>query len=558
MDEVKYQAKSLAEAVCRYAGLRTETYAIVDKSGPHTYAQFWDEIVLCAEVLRENGVGKGDRVVMECTQDALFLAVNLSCQLLEAIFVGVERRVARGRLEEIVRQTEPALLITAKKVEFMNMTSPSGSTEQSDGSESVPKENREEGTEGRKTDEAGAGSFIGLTGKEFEAILKAKRAAEAAQPGGGQTEQSAAHQERMRLAAQTAQSLDAQTVSEILFSTGTTGRTKGAVLTNRANVANAQNIIDGVCMEQDAVELVPLPINHAHGLRTSYAHLLNGSTVLIINGITFPRVVFDQMAKFGANAIDLSPSAAQMLINTSAARLKEISPTIRYVEVGAAFLPETTKQMLKECFPASRLYNCYGSSESGRTCNLEFSGDKDMPGCIGLPVPNAAFAVMDPDGKPMRSDAAHTGLLASAGPMNMSGYWKEPELSAQTLRDGYVLTADVSYIDEDGYIFVLGRQDDVIVYKGIKISPEEIEEAALGCSQVADCACIPEADEMAGQVPKLYVVPADRETCSEAELFAYLKEHIDDNRMPRTIELIEAIPRTYNGKILRKELAAKA
>ena len=155
----------------------------------------------------------------------------------------------------------------------------------------------------------------------------------------------------------------------------------------------------------------------------------------------------------------------------------------------------------------------------------------------------------------MQSDAEHTGRLASAGPMNMSGYWKAPELSEQTLRDGYVLTADVSYIDKDGYIYVLGRQDDVIVYKGIKISPEEIEEAAMGCSMVADCACIPEADKVAGQVPKLFVVPADRAAWREAELFAYLKEHVDDNRMPRTIVLIDEIPRTYNGKVLRKELA---
>lgn len=524
MDEVKYQARSLAEAVYRYSVLIPERNAIVDKQGPHTYAQLWEEIAQCAEVLKELGVKKGDRVVMECSQDALFLSVNLSCQLLEAIFVGVERRVARGRLEDIVRQTEPALLLTAKAVE-----------QPEDAKEAFYRRN--------------------LTVKEFAQLLKKQRENQVS----GQSEMagSGLPEPCLPSAVKAVEHLDREMVSEILFSTGTTGKTKGAILTNRANVANAQNIIDGVCMEQDAVELVPLPINHAHGLRTSYAHLLNGSCVLIVNGITFPRVVFDTMAKYGANAIDLSPSAAQMLMNTSADRLKEISHTIRYVEVGAAFLPESTKQQLKECFPTSRLYNCYGSSESGRTCNLEFSTDQDMPGCIGLPVPNAAFAVIGKDGKPIQSDAEHTGLLASAGPMNMSGYWREPELSAQTLKEGYVLTADLSYIDENGYIYVLGRQDDVIVYKGIKISPEEIEEVAAGCEMVADCACIPEEDEVAGQVPKLFVVPKDPEAYNEAELFAYLKEHIDDNRMPRTIERIGEIPRTYNGKILRKKLAAR-
>lgn len=517
MEEVKNQARSLADAVYRYASLRPSVYAVIDKKGPHTYEQLWDEITLCAQLLKEHGVGQGDRVVMECTQDALFLSVNLSCQLLQAIFVGVERRIAPGRLAEIVRQTEPAMLLTARTVEGLGKT----------------------GLDAE--DPSGDGAACPCTVKEFEALLTEKHAQK--------SEQTIVETEA------SVQSLDPETVSEILFSTGTTGTTKGAVLTNRANVANAQNIIDGVHMGQDAVELIPLPINHAHGLRTSYAHLLNGSTALIVNGITFPRLVFEQMEKYSANAIDLSPSAAQMLMNTSADRLKEISGKIEYVEVGAAFLPESTKQMLKECFPASRLYNCYGSSESGRTCNLEFNNDDRGSGCIGLPVPNAAFVVMDAEGKPMQSDAEHTGRLASAGPMNMSGYWKAPELSEQTLRDGYVLTADVSYIDKDGYIYVLGRQDDVIVYKGIKISPEEIEEAALGCSLVADCACIPEADEVAGQVPKLFVVPADRGTWQEAELFAYLKEHVDDNRMPRTIVLIDEIPRTYNGKVLRKELA---
>ena len=195
--------------------------------------------------------------------------------------------------------------------------------------------------------------------------------------------------------------------------------------------------------------------------------------------------------------------------------------------------------------------------EIGRTCYLDFNKDACRPGSIGRPVPNARFAVMGPDHKPIESNPEHTGLLASAGPMNMSGYWGEPGLTAETVQDGYVMTADMSYIDPDGYVYVLGRADDVINYKGIKISPEEIEEAASGCAMVADCACIPMEDELAGQVPKLFVVPAEGIEYSEAELFAYLKEHIDDNRMPRIIELIDVIPRTYNGKVLRRELAAR-
>ena len=527
-NDVRNRARSLAEAVYLHAVSTPERIAVADKAGAHTYAEMWQDIVLTAEVLKDLGVNKGERIVMECSQDALFLAVNLACQLTEAIFVGVERKVSEGRLKEIIRQTEPVLMLTIRKAE-------------------APED-----------------GIVSMSVREFCALLDEKRAREsrsesdAADPCPEEGDAlGAAGKERLRLAAGIVQNLKKDAVSEILFSTGTTGKTKGAVLTSSANIANAQNVIDGVHMGPEAVELVPLPINHAHGLRTCYAHLLNGSCALIVNGISFPRVVFDMMLKYGANALDLSPSAAQMLINTSAARLKEIASTIDYVEVGAAFLPESTKKQLRECFPASRLYNFYGSSESGRACCLDFSRDENLPGCIGLPVPNATFVVMGPDDTPIQSDAEHTGRLASAGPMNMSGYWRAPELSKETLKDGYVLTADLSYIDERGYIYVLGRQDDVIVYKGIKISPEEIEEAAAGCELVADCACVPQEDEVAGQVPKLFVVPQDRETFRQMDLFDYLKKHVDDNRMPRTIELIDAIPRTYNGKLLRKELAAK-
>ena len=502
MVKTKDEARTLVEAVCGHADRRPNVRAVIDNKGIHTFQDVWQDACICAALLGELGLKKGERIVMECSQDERFLAVNLACQLRGIIFVGVERRIAPDRLREIVDQTEAAVLIARKETEKLSARI--------------------------------------LTLKEFDALFERI------------LEQSGS--DVCKEGRQMVSEIDPENIAEILFSTGTTGKSKGVMLTNRANVANAQNVIAGTCMREDSVELMPLPLNHAHGLRTSYAHLFNGSTVLIVNGITFPRVLLEMMEKHGATAIDMTPSAAEMLMKTSGERLHAYAPNIEYIEVGAAFLPESTKEKLRECFPDSRLYNCYGSSESGRTCYLDFNTGETLPGSIGKPVPNAHFAVMGPDGQPMDSDIAHTGLLASAGPMNMSGYWKEPELTAQTLQEGYVLTADLSYIDADGYVYVLGRADDVINYKGIKISPEEIEEVAADCPMVADCACVPMNDELAGQVPKLFVVPADGVEYSETALFGFLKERVDDNRMPRVIEQIDEIPRTYNGKILRKEL----
>lgn len=519
----------LARAVSGYAQTAPDRRAVIDRRGVHTYRDLWQDICACALALEELGLKKHDRVVMECTQDEFFLAMNFACQLTGSLFVGVERRVAPDRLDEIISQTKPALVLTLK---------PAGA--KLSGTGNAP--SMAPGAHVQCSEAHREPVYIDVKG--FASLLEKQRESDL----DVMPDQAAVMLEQA----------DPEDTAEILFSTGTTGKSKGVVLSNRANVANAENIIAGTHMDKDSVEAVPLPVNHAHGLRTCYAHLLHGSTVIIAGGITLPRVLFDMMERYGADAMDLTPSAAQMLMKSSSEKLRGIAPRIKYIEIGAAFLPESTKQQLRKFFPDSRLYNFYGSSESGRTCCLDFSTDTDLPGCIGKPVPNAHFEIMDPDGNPMDSDAEHTGLLATAGPMNMTCYWGEPELTSETLRNGYLITSDLSYIDENGYIYVLGRADDVINYKGVKISPEEIEEVAIQSPMVSDCACVPVEDELAGQVPELYVVAADDCDFSEAGLLKFLRNRVDDNRMPRSVKLIDKIPRTYNGKILRRELAGRS
>ena len=118
----------------------------------------------------------------------------------------------------------------------------------------------------------------------------------------------------------------------------------------------------------------------------------------------------------------------------------------------------------------------------------------------------------------------------------------------------YVYTNDLGYIDEQGYVYMIGRKDDVINYKGIKIAPEEIEASVRKYPEIIDCACVPKEDKLSGQVPKLFVAVRDPETFQQKELFEFLKKHIDGNKMPKEVEIIDEIPRTYNGKIQRMKL----
>ena len=141
-----------------------------------------------------------------------------------------------------------------------------------------------------------------------------------------------------------------------------------------------------------------------------------------------------------------------------------------------------------------------------------------------------------------------------SGSMMMEGYFDSEELTKKTLVDGVLYTSDLGYIDQEGRIYVLGRQDDVINYKGIKIAPEEIEQTASRYTGVKDCCCVPLEDPVCGQVPKLFVSVLPSHPFDKKDFMAYLRKNLEPGRVPAAVELIDQIPRSSNGKILRKRL----
>ena len=158
-------------------------------------------------------------------------------------------------------------------------------------------------------------------------------------------------------------------IAEILFTTGTTGKSKGIELNHGSAVAVAENVIDGVEMKKDNVELIPVPISHSHGLRRYYANMLNGSGVVLLGSIVFVKVVFNCIEKYHVTAIDLAPAALATIFRLSEDRLGDYKDQLDYVQLGSAPIPDQDKERLRRLLPDTRLYNFYGSTESGCSCN---------------------------------------------------------------------------------------------------------------------------------------------------------------------------------------------
>lgn len=484
---------SVVEAVFAHAEAQGEKLCLADEKCEVTYNEYKTLICRFATAFKKEGVCKNDRVVIEASQTVEFLATELALQLLGAIFVPLERNCSKEKAIRVAELAGSSLVITLREAES-------------------------------------ADGIRIITMKEF----------------------SDKAQYEPELADYTLPSNE--DISELLFSTGTTGKEKGIIITHKNDIALAENVIHGVKLQKDNVELIPSPLNHSHGLRRYYGNMVMGATVILIGSVMNVIGFFGMMDKYRVNSIDLVPTALSVLLKLSKGKFAEYKDVLRYIQFGAAPLSDIDKEIIRSLLPNTHLYNFYGSTESGCICIYDFNDGKDKPKCIGKPAYNARIIIVDDDRNEIVSSKNNTGLLASFGDMNMSGYWKDDEETAKALINGGIYSNDEAYFDEDGDIILLGRKGDVINVGGNKVSPDEIEDVTKKHPSVTDCGCIGVKDELKGSVPKLFVQVKKGAEFDAVEIRSHLQSNLEPYKVPAIIEQIDKIPRSFNGKLLRREL----
>ena len=173
-------------------------------------------------------------------------------------------------------------------------------------------------------------------------------------------------------------------------------------------------------------------------------------------------------------------------------------------------------------------------------------------GCVGKPAVNSHVIIMDDNGNEIKSSKDHPGLVANRSAINMKGYWRNPEKTAQTIKNGYVLTNDVGYFDEEGFLFVSGRSSDTINVGGIKIEPADVEDVVLSYPDVEDCICVPAPDPLTGEKLRLFIVTRTGELPDISKFSVFLRERLDQTQIPSDFRTIDKIPRNFIGKPDRK------
>lgn len=345
-------------------------------------------------------------------------------------------------------------------------------------------------------------------------------------------------------------------VAEIMFTSGTTGKPKGVTLSHR-NISESAHLIRAfVGNTADDIEVVTVPMTHSFGLGRLRATMLAGGTIVIVPGLVFPQLTFRALEEHGATGFACVPSGMRLLMAKMSDSFAAFASQLKYLEMGSAVFRPEEKEALCKLFPNTRLCMHYGLTEASRSTFLEFNEDHEHLESVGKPSPGVEIKAVPPESD--SADELQPGQLHIRAPTVMLGYWNDETQTAAALdrKTGWLNSGDLGWIDADGYVHLAGRADEVINCGGAKFLPDELERYAEVFENVLECGCVgvPDPEGVLGDVPLLCVTangPVDA-----AGLAKYVRKRIAYDLPSVMVQIVESLPRTESGKLIRRELAA--
>ena len=496
--------QTIVQAVLSHGEETPDKMAIGFQKTQVTYGQLCSQVkAMAVRLALEYGVQKGDFVMLQGVSKPDYVVAYLAIQYLGAVSIPTDKAAKEENILDVYRYTQPRVMLTDLPItaDDVNMVSLEKLYED------VAVETQEKGVE--------------------ETV-----------PPYTVPEASAA--------------------AEILFTTGTTGKPKGTMLSIGNIYASMHNTWHGVGMITEDCVLIPLPLNHSLGMRVLRTALYIGASVVIQNGFTFAKEIDNNITEFSCTGMVSVPASMELMYRQMRRHFQRIMGQLRYIEVGAGSLGYAMKKKLIEEIPNTRVVNTWGSTETGGAIFLCIPEHPDKLTSLGHPIDTVELKVIDTEGNDITEkarDIDSAGRMVLRGDMQMMGYYKMPEATAEALVDGWLYTNDIIYTDEDGYVYMLGRADDIINVGGEKVSPLEVENVAQEFEEIRECACIgiKDPDDVLGQIPVLFVVPENKEFHPEL-LTRLMSARVEKYKLPLRFEIIEELPRNRMQKLNRKEL----
>jgi long-chain acyl-CoA synthetase len=333
----------------------------------------------------------------------------------------------------------------------------------------------------------------------------------------------------------------------IIYTSGTTGRPKGAMLSHGNllhNVESCRHVLKAVSFDRF---VVLLPMFHSFMLTVGMLlPLLVGGSIVLVKSLHPPKNILHEIITHQATILPAIPQFYRTLAHAHAPALP-----LRLCVSGAAPLPLETLRQFNEAFSIP-LIEGYGLSEASPVCSMNPVEGPQKPGSIGRPVLDVEMCVQDDAGRHLPPD--EIGEICVRGGNVMLGYWKKPEETARTMREGWLLTGDVGYRDAENYFYITDRKKDMLLVNGINVYPREIEEIVYSFPGVKEAAVIGVPDARKGEHPLAFVSPNEGVTLDEKALLQHIRQNLADYKVPRHVVFLPSLPRNATGKILKTAL----
>ncbi len=343
-------------------------------------------------------------------------------------------------------------------------------------------------------------------------------------------------------------------LAALLYTGGTTGRSKGVMLTHGSLYYTGHAAHESAHVPGVNRALGTLPLSHAYGILITLAGMHNPEPGIAVLLRWFdPQAFLSLIPEHQLQIAAVVPSILQILL-TLPLEEHDLS-TLQWVSSGGAPLPPEVEAEFCRRVPSVSIRQGYGLTETAALISTNPVGD-ERPGSVGRPVPGCTVEIVDEAGNALPPGSP--GEIVASSPGVMQGYWRSPETTRDALRDGRLFTGDVGYVDEDGYLYIVDRKKDLIIRGGFNVYPRDVEDALIAHPAIAVAAVVGRPDPLHGEEVLAFVSLHDGSSVTSEELVAWGREHIGGYKYPREIHILEMIPLTPVGKIDRKVLRAQA
>jgi amino acid adenylation domain-containing protein len=349
-------------------------------------------------------------------------------------------------------------------------------------------------------------------------------------------------------------------LSYVIYTSGSTGFPKGVMMTHQSSLQGASAIVQYLGNRQDDVVLSVVPLSFDYGMYQVVMSCLVGSTLILQNGFTFPNAVLRTIAKEGVTGLPIVPTTASIIVNLKTL-VAGAYPSVRYITSTSAPLPPAHSQRLQELFPGARIFSNYGLTENIRGTYLPPEELARRPTSVGKAMPNSEAYIVDESGQRVRDGSV--GELVFRGANLMRGYWRDPEATDAILKPGpyawekVLYTGDLFRSDEEGFLYYVGRKDDLLKTRGEKVVPKEVENVLYQLPGVREAAIVGLPDQVLGMAIRAIVSLVPECTLTARDIQCHCAQYLEDYMVPSSVEFRPELPKTESGKIRRRELQAE-